>query len=207
MKRRPIVVGIIGGVASGKSEVANQFVLRGASRINADELGHLLLKNDPNIQKSVEKLFGPTILNESKQIDRSKIASMVFGSDEQSKSLLEGLEAILHPAIRRMTDERLAMLRNQSDLLMIVLDAPLLIEAGWASLCDEIVFVDTPFQKRQQWAAQRGWPPEELARREATQLSLNEKRAVATRVVFNDGDIKELQNEIDELAKELRVES
>lgn len=206
MTHRPIVVGVVGGVASGKSEVASQLVLLGASRINADELGHALLVNDETIKKKVVRLFGPSILNASQQVDRKKIASLVFGNDERSKKLLEGLEAILHPAIRCLAEERLAKLRKQPSIPMVVLDAPLLIEAGWASLCDEIIFVDTPLERRQHLASLRGWSVDELAKREAAQLSLPEKRAAATRVILNDGDIEELRKKTEGIARALRGE-
>lgn len=206
MKRRPIVIGIVGGIASGKSEVANQLVLRGAERIDADELGHSLLANDETVKHNVVRLFGPSILDASKQIDRKRIASLVFGSDVRSKELLDDLEAILHPAIRRLAEERLAAIRKQANVPMIVLDAPLLIEAGWDSLCDEIIFVDTPLERRQHLASMRGWSSDELAKREAAQMSLAEKRARATMVVLNDGDVEELRRRTGEMMEGFRFE-
>ncbi len=202
MTKRAMIIGIVGGIASGKSEVANLLVQCGAERINADELGHVLLTADDMIQQEVIRLFGKSILDQTKRIDRKRIASQVFGNDERSKALLGQLEAILHPAIRRLAEERLTKLRNQPDVAMIVLDAPLLVEAGWASMCDEIIFIDTPLERRQHLAARRGWSVDELANREATQLGLSEKRAASTRVVLNDGDLEELRRKIHMMVEE-----
>jgi dephospho-CoA kinase len=202
MIKRPIIIGIVGGIASGKSEVANLLVQHGAARINADELGHSLLTTDEKIKDEVVRLFGESILDQSQQIDRKRIASQVFGNDERSKALLDQLEAILHPAIRRLAEERLARLHKQSDVSLIVLDAPLLIEAGWSAMCDEIVFVDTPLERRQELAALRGWSADELVKREAAQLALSEKRAASTRVIVNEGDLADLRRKIKTLVTE-----
>jgi dephospho-CoA kinase len=202
MTKRPMLIGIVGGIASGKSEVASLLVQHGAARINADELGHILLTSDESIQEKVVGLFGESILDESQQIDRKKIASQVFGNDSRSRTLLDQLEAILHPAIRHLADERLAMLRKQPGIEMIVLDAPLLIEAGWSSMCDEILFVDTPLGQRQQYASRRGWSVDELAKREATQLALTEKRSAASKVIVNDGDLDSLKRKVKAIIRE-----
>jgi dephospho-CoA kinase len=202
MTKSPMIIGIVGGIASGKSEVAKLLVQQGAARINADELGHVLLTQDKAIQKEVVQLFGESILDQTKQIDRKKIASLVFGNDDRSKAMLDRLEAILHPAIRRLMEERLATFQKQPGVTMIVLDAPLLVEAGWDAMCDEILFVDTPLERRQQMASRRGWSVEELAKREAAQLSLDQKRAAATKVVLNDGDLEELRRKMNEIVGE-----
>jgi len=202
----PIVVGIIGGVASGKSEVAIQLVRRGAALINADELGHSLLLDSAAIRSSVVALLGSGVLDASNKIDRKAIAGLVFGSDDTSRRKRTELEAILHPAIRHAAEAALEKLRRNPKLRMIVLDAPLLIEANWRSLCDEIIFVDTPLQVRQQLAIRREWSVDELQRREAAQMSLGEKRAAATTVIVNDGDIEQLRTKVNEWWNDLRFE-
>ncbi len=197
MTAPPIVVGIIGGVASGKSQVANQLVQRGAARIDADALGHALLNENGSIRSEVVELLGPKVLDSSNKIDRKKIAALVFGNDQASRKRLADLEAILHPAIRLAAEALLLKLRKQPKLRMIVLDAPLLVEADWVSLCDEVLFVDTPLAIRQRLASQRGWSVDELGRREAAQLSLAEKRAAATKILVNDGTVEQLQMSVD----------
>ena len=116
----------------------------------------------------------------------------------------EILESILHPAIGRLAASRLDALRKQADLPMIVLDVPLLMEAGWDSWCDEIIFVETPFELRKKLAAQRGWSVDELAKREDAQLALEKKRAAATQIVVNDGDLESFRRKIDELFDKLK---
>lgn len=202
MTTNPIVVGIIGGVASGKSEVSKQFVRRGAARIDADELAHWLL-NVPEIQSKIIERFGPMILDRSKNVDRKKMAALVFGDDELSRKRRSDLELILHPAIRMSTEQRLNALRSQVELPMIVLDAPLLIEANWQALCNEIVFVETPLALRQELAQNRGWSTDEHNKREAAQRSIPEKRVAATQVILNDGSVDELHAKVDQLFDQL----
>lgn len=197
MTTPPIVVGIIGGVASGKSEVANQLVQRGAARIDADALGHTLLNENGSIRARVVELLGPEVLDSSNKIDRKKIATLVFGKDETSKKRLADLEAILHPAIRLAAEALLLKFRNEPTVRMIVLDAPLLVEADWVPLCDEVIFVDTPLAIRQSLASQRGWSEDELERREAAQLSLAKKREAATKILVNDGTVEQLRTSVD----------
>ncbi|MDZ4848211.1 MAG: dephospho-CoA kinase [Pirellulaceae bacterium] len=203
MRSNPIIIGIVGGVASGKSEVAKQLVLRGAVHISADELGHSLLNDDPRIHSEVVALLGVQVLDRAGKVDRTKIAAMVFGSDAESKSRRTALEAILHPAIRKAAEQRVSELQKHDAVAMIILDAPLLIEADWVSLCDEIVFVDTPLEMRQRLAALRGWTIEELERREAAQVSLDKKRNVATEILVNDQDVERLREKCDALFQKL----
>ncbi len=199
MKAPPIVVGIIGGIASGKSEVAKQLVQRGAALIDADELGHSLFHDNSAIRSRVIELLGPGVLDASNTIDRKAIARIVFGSDDASRGKRTALEAILHPAIRQAAESELESLRRNPTHRIIVLDAPLLIEANWGSLCDEIIFLDTPLAVRQQLAVRRGWSIDELQRREAAQIPLAEKRAAATKIIVNDGNVEQLRKKLDEL--------
>jgi dephospho-CoA kinase len=87
---------------------------------------------------------------------------------------------------------------------MVLLDAPLLIEAGWLPRCKAVVFVDTPLELRQRFAAERGWEADELARRESNQVSLAEKQAAATHVISNHGSLKELLEATDRIFHDLR---
>ena len=94
--------------------------------------------------------------------------------------------------------EQQASALAKSSCQVVVLDAPLLVEAGWDSLCDLLLFVDTPVEKRRQFAIQRGWEGEEITRREKAQLDLTAKRDLATACLSNRGDAKSLAHEVEQ---------
>ncbi|MBI1346038.1 dephospho-CoA kinase [bacterium] len=183
------VVGIIGGIGSGKSSVARWVAEHHSGRvIDADQLGHLVLK-DPAIIASLSAAFGSSILTPQGEIDRKSLASLVFGEEASQEDARRQLEQIVHPAIRRAMEQRLAEIDPQTDQL-VLLDAAVLLEAGWSDICDAILFIDTPLEtRRKRVARQRGWSPEELERRERSQWSLERKQAAATAVLPNTGDI------------------
>ena len=198
------VVGLIGGVASGKSFVAQQMELLGCMRIDADKLGHDAL-DDPVVAASICSQFGRKVLNDQGAISRTQLAGMVFGNDPQAKQRLQKLEAILHPVIRQRVEERLEQISQMEPKPeCVVLDAPLLIEAGWASLCQFIFFVDSPDEVRQQRSLARGWSQENFHAREAAQVSLEIKRRAATHFIQGDLQPKQLQLRLKELLAELR---
>jgi dephospho-CoA kinase len=193
------VMGLIGGVASGKSEVARMLEARGAERIDADQLGHHALRQQ-EIRESLVERFGRQILDSSGAIDRAVLGRMVFGPSDQAKKNRHHLEEIVHPWIRHQAMERLEALRNQESGSppLVLLDAPLLLEAGWRPLCDWVVFLETPRERRMAWAAKRGWTALEWEQREASQLSLEQKREHATHILQNDSDLEHLEKQIDQ---------
>ncbi len=207
MKSEPFIVGIVGGVASGKSVVARRFAELGAHRISADETAHRLLTLDPTIREQVLALFGNEVLGPDGNIERSKIAVKVFGVLPEQVSLRRRLESILHPRIRAESERRISEILATDSQAIILLDAPLLIEAGWLPRCSAVVFVDTPLELRQRLAAQRGWTVEELARREANQVSIAEKQRVATHVIPNHGSLDDLFKETDRVFRMFRAKS
>jgi dephospho-CoA kinase len=188
------VIGLIGGIASGKSTVARMLQARGGLWLDADKAAHAIL-HSPEVTELVAQRFGRGVLDANGQVDRARMAQAVFGSDPSSTAHLEWLEQTIHPRVRQHTQQRIVEEGNK--YRFVVLDAPLLIEAGWASECDRIVFVDTPESLREQLAVQRGWSREELARRQAAQLPLEEKRLFATDVINNAGSLSELESQVD----------
>jgi dephospho-CoA kinase len=193
------VMGLIGGVASGKSEVARMLEARGAKRIDADQLGHQALLQ-PEIRDSLVDRFGRQILDRSGVIDRTALGRLVFGPSDQAKTYRHQLEEIVHPWIRHQAMERLEAFRKQESESppLVLLDAPLLLEAGWRPICDWVVFLETPRERRMAWAAQRGWTLLEWQQREASQLPLEQKREHATHILQNDSDLDHLEKQIDQ---------
>lgn len=196
----PIVIGIIGGVASGKSTLTDLLQKRGAKVILADEIAHDVLK-EPVVIQQLRELFGDGIFSNAAPvagpaIDRKKLAAMVFGNDGDPTNRRKQLEAIVHPRIREIAKAQLQSLRLECGLQYIVLDAPLLIEGGWLPYCNKVVFVETSTELRQAWAIARGWSMNDWQQRESAQLSLEVKRSHATDILINLGNLESLEAEV-----------
>ncbi|MBA4030347.1 MAG: dephospho-CoA kinase [Planctomyces sp.] len=181
------VIGVLGGIGSGKS-----FVARTAAEgveppwlvLDADKVGHEVLR-EPEIRSQLVELFSNAILDEAGEIDRKQLAKRVFGEDPAQRAARRQLEQVVHPRIRQTLLDRIASSRGDG-YAAVLLDASVLLETGWQPLCDHLVFIETDIAARQERVAGRGWSMEELARREASQWPLDKKRACAAAVVFND---------------------
>lgn len=179
-----LIVGLAGGIASGKTFVAVEFQKLGAALINADLIGHQALTVE-SVRTQIVDEFGSEVIGLDGEIDRKKLAKLVFGNDSESKRRLQRLEAITHPEIARQIRHRLTDLSN-SGVRVVILDAAVMFKSGWDKLCDRIVFIECDEAVRRRRAFSRGWSQEELARREANQTSLVEKRRRATDIIKNN---------------------
>jgi dephospho-CoA kinase len=188
-------IGLIGGVASGKSLVAQMFVELGAGLLDADRAGHEVLSADPTVREPLLAHFGPAILAADGTFDRSAIASLVFGDSQAAAANLTFLESVLHPRIGQRLANRQAAFAAAGQIA-VILDAPLLLEADWRPLCDLVVFVDADRDIRLTRALSRGWTAEEFARREAAQWPVERKRAAADAVISNNGDRDSLRKSV-----------
>jgi len=189
--KRKIVFGLIGGMASGKSTVAAQFQERGAKVISGDQLGHEALRQ-PDIRDRVVGRWGTEVLDASGAIDRQKLGKIVFADEAE----LRALEALLFPWIERRSREEIAA----ADAGVVVLDAAVLLEAGWNRLCDTVVYVHAPrWLRLQRLAGQRGWKAEEVEARERLQMSLTEKVSRADAVIDNSGSPEDVARQVDDL--------
>lgn len=180
------VIGLTGGIASGKSFVASCLVRLGAQPIDADRIAHEVLCN-PNVVSRIVGQWGDSVLDQSGKIDRSLLGEKVFSDSANSKAQLELLESITHPEIRRRILERLEELKSLPGVELIVLDIPLLFEGGWEQECDEVIFVDASLDVRKQRAAARGWDDDELQTREESQIPVAEKKSKASWTIDNSG--------------------
>lgn len=187
------VLGIVGGVAAGKSHVASAFTSLGGQVIDADLIGHAVLKN-PEVEKQLVQRWGESILDPQGEIVRPAVGALVFGSSGEAKQNRQFLESLSHPRIRSEIQLQLEKLRLQNCPL-VILDAALLIETGLVKLCDAVVFVEVPEAIRMQRALTRGWTKEQWQLREANQLPLAEKRSAAQFVIQNDGNEPLLHNQ------------
>ena len=193
---RPVVLGVVGGIAAGKSAVAQAFAAHGLAHLDADAVARLV-SAEPAVVAEVARALGPTAVRAG-QLDRQALGDRVF----RDPAARQALEAILHPRIRArlLADLDAATARGESALL----DVPLLLENGLIEQCDHVVFLDVPLAVRQARAAARGWPPGELERREAAQAPLASKRARARFVLDTSGDLAALRAGVAAILDQLR---
>jgi dephospho-CoA kinase len=192
------VIGLTGGVASGKSSFAKLLAERGFAVIDADSVGHDVL-DLPGVQARLVDRFGPGVLSSPglsaglrARVDRKALAAIVF-ADAKAR---QALEAIVHPLMRALFLKVFASELGSvpsSSVRPVVLDAAILIEAGWDDLCDLIVFVDAPRRERLLRAAEtRGWSDDDFAARERAQRPCDQKQLGADFVIRNDGTLDSL---------------
>ncbi len=191
-------IGLVGGVASGKSRVARMLAELGAGVLDADRTGHAVLAEDADVRAALRQRWDEVVFAADGSVDRAAVGKRVFATDSRGEEDRQFLEGLLHPRIRR----RLEAERDQfaaEGRAAIVLDAPLLLEAGWGkALCDIVIFVDAPPEVRLARARGRGWSDAEFARREAAQWPVEEKRRHADVVIQNDGSEEELRQAVDQ---------
>jgi dephospho-CoA kinase len=193
-----LIIGLTGGIASGKSAVAKELAALGTVVLNADEAAHRVI-NYPEVRLALSQRWGPKVLQPDGSIDRRAVAERVFGPTSESRSNLEYLESVLHPRIRAEFVAELEGLRA-SNTAAAVIDAPLLLEAGWDEICDSVIFVDSPREVCKLRAQMlRNWTADEFAAREAAQMPIEEKRRRATHVIANNGTLDELRSRVREL--------
>jgi dephospho-CoA kinase len=181
-----LIIGVVGGIGSGKSAVCRWVAQHDPSirMIDADRDGHRALEL-PEVQQQLQDAFGPEILGPDGKILRSAIARRVFGTTPEHDDARRRLESIVHPAIAKLRDRQLSEMSSAGDVQAVLVDAAILQEAGWQEHCDAVVYVDVPREIRLQRVRERGWNDEELARREASQWPLERKKAAADFVVDN----------------------
>jgi dephospho-CoA kinase len=190
-----VSIGLVGGVASGKSLVGKMLVKLGAGMLDADRAGHVVLAEDAEVRRCVLSRWGDAILGKDGKVDRGAVARRVFGKDAGAATERKFLEELLHPRIR----ERLAHERDQiaaAGKPAVVLDAPLLLEAGWGPMCDVVVMIDSPREARLERAAARGWSEAEFDEREAAQWSVAAKRQRSDVVIPNLGTESDLRRAV-----------
>lgn len=191
-----MVVGIVGGIASGKSLVSSVLAQLGAEVVPADRLGHEVLR-EPAIIAAARNQWGDDVLAPDGQLDRQKIAKRVFGDSPQAVAERHFLEGLTHPQIAARVREAISRFATLGDTDVVVLDAALLLEAGWDEYCDKIIYVDAPHEVRLQRALARGWSAEEFAAREASQMPLEKKRSHADIVIHNAHSPEETTKQVE----------
>jgi dephospho-CoA kinase len=198
------VIGIVGGVASGKSLVSQTFARLGAEVIEGDRLGHEVLQ-EAEVIALLRERWGDQVLSENGEVNRRAVAQIVFAPTPEGKAELQFLESVTHPRISARMRDRISELAARGAVDMVVLDAALLLEAGWDEYCDRILFVETPENVRFERAASRGWSREDFARREAAQVPLEEKRLRADTIIDNSRSAAETSRQVEQFWKSLQT--
>lgn len=183
------LVGLTGGIASGKSTVAAILRRLGAAIINADELSRDVVQPEQDAWKEIIKTFGPDILQEDKTLDRRKLRKIVFDNPEARKKL----EAIIHPRVRGLAESRISELAAAGSSV-IVYEVPLLFEAQIHLWLRPVILVACDLETQKKRLLERDHLTEFEAQQHLdAQMSLEEKRKLADYVIENDGTLEELE--------------
>jgi len=195
------VIGLTGGMGSGKSTVSKFLAELGAVIIDADKIGHKSYLPNTETWRELVKTFGEGILASNKAIDRKKLGMIIFDNPEKLKQF----NAIVHPPMFEIAREKIEESRRKQTKI-IILDAPILFEANWTPLVDEVWVVaanEETILKRA--AARTGLTEEQIRSRINTQMSDEERIQKGNVIVFNNGTMEELKEKVQKLWDNLNI--
>lgn len=193
------LIGLTGGIASGKTTVSDMLTMRGAIVIDADKIAREVVEPGTKGLCRVVETFGDAILRPDGTLDREALGRIVFDDPEANGRL----RAIVHPEIGRVIAQRVEELRARADDTIVVLDAALLVETGRTGLEKLIVVAATPQVQVDRLVRNRGMTVADAEVRLRSQASIEEKIAKADIVIWNNGSIAELERRVDEVWSEL----
>ena len=199
--RKP-VLGLVGGIGAGKSTVADALVRHGGRVVAGDPLGHEALEQ-PDILARITDIWGDRgILTADGKVDRKKFGRIVFPSPvERSR-----LEHLVHPYIEKRIREEVDKAIADPAVKFVVLDAAVMLEAGWDGVCDKLIYVDAPRPVRlERVQRQRKWTDQDLANREAVQMPCEKKKERADVVIDNGGPPEATAAQVTELVKNWKL--
>lgn len=199
MKSSKPIIGICGGIGSGKSRVAEEFSGLGC-RVSDSDADNRALLETKEVQETLRGWWGDDVIGPDGRTNRSRVAAVVFGAAAAKKKL----EGLLHPLIAARRETMIAECNQDGMVKAIILDSPLLFESGLDRQCDHIVFVDTDEAVRlRRLQKQRNWDASELRRREQWQESSEHKRLHSDFVVVNNGACEALRPQVARILEEI----
>jgi len=198
MNRKPII-GLTGGIACGKTTVAKMFQKLGAYVIDADLIGHQILKREPEVKRQIVKTFGQGVLNDKGEVDRSKLGPIVFDNPE----LLQSLNKIIHPPIINAINEEIKVILSFPEYKAILVDVVLLIECNMMNIMDYVVLVHAEDGIQMQRLMQRGLSKEDAQKRINSQMSFQEKRKFADFIIYNSGLLSDTEKQVEKIFRYL----
>lgn len=190
-----LVVGITGSIGAGKTTLASMLKEKGAEVLDADLIAHEVMEPQSPVWQEVVDKFGESVLGKNKEIDRKKLAEIVFANSEE----LEALNRIVHPRVIERVNSKLEELRKEEPNTIAVIDAPLLIEAGMKEMLDLLVVVMTREELRLARAAGLGLTAVEMRNRNEKQVPQEEKARYADCIIENEGSLEELRRKAEDL--------
>lgn len=194
MNIKPKIIGITGGISSGKSTIGRMLASLGAHYLDADEMCHIQMLVKEVKDKIVEE-FGVEVLDACGNVDRSRLANVVF----QDKARLDALCAILHPPVIEQIQAKIAEAERHGRRKAVVIDAALLEESGLSIYCDFVVFVNTSKERKvERSRLSRHWPADELEKREQFQMTLEEKKRSADYIIDNNFTVENTFRQVKE---------
>ena len=194
-----IIIGVTGNIGSGKSTVCRILNRLGAVVIEADKLGHQTYRPNSSTWQEIIDNFGQAIVGADNEIDRQKLGQLVFSSP----SSLAILNKIVHPQIRKTAQKEIGSYRRQK-VKTVAFEASLLIEAGWKDLVDTVWLVVSSEEKViQRLSEYEGNTKASILSRLKTQMPVQEKKEYADEIIYNNGNLNQLEARIEELWKNL----
>lgn len=186
------IIGLTGGIASGKSTVSKMLTDFGAVVLDADKVAHAVMQPDTPAWSDIVTTFGKSVLSADRTVNRGELGNRIFSDTAGRKQL----EAILHPRIQQYFQMKIAE-HERAGTAVLVLDVPLLYEAGWQDMADEVwvVYVDCPTQLLRLMARSK-LTAEQAAIRINAQLDLQEKARLADIVIDNNSDIQNTRRQV-----------
>ena len=202
-----IIVGLVGKIGAGKSTVARAMADLGAEVIDADRIAHDVLA-EPEVVAAIAARYGAEVLDDAGRVRRPRLAERVFGPTPAHDAALAELEAIVHPRVRGRIDERLAAIAAAAPAgvqPLVVLDVPLLMQAGWDRRCDRLVRVDCDEAERRRRVDLRGWPElQRQARERAWERGYRPPPPEKTLVVDASGDPAYTRSQVGQAIEAIR---
>ena len=191
-----MIIGLTGGIGSGKTAVSETFEKLGITVVDADLASRVVVEKGKPCLEEIAKHFGDDILNENDELNRAKLREIIFNSDSEKL----WLESLLHPAIAEQIKDEL----NASKSPYTILVSPLLLETNQRDFCDKVLVVDVPIELQMERTIKRdGVSEDQVKSIIKSQINRDERLQLADEIIINEGSIEDLEMIVRELHKKL----